>query len=168
MRVVGLDRSPAMLAEMRRLWPAVPALLGDAHRLPFGDGVVDLVLYVTALEFLEDPSRSVAEAVRVARQGIILVVLNQTSLGGLSRRWGPQARQPLLGQVRDWSLAALRTFVRDAAGRRLRNITWTSALFPSCPVRFLAPIPLGEVIGLAAVLTSPAMDAPHATRENPR
>jgi ubiquinone/menaquinone biosynthesis C-methylase UbiE len=153
LRVVGLDRSPGMLAEMRRRAPSIPAILGDAHRLPFGDEAIDLVAYVTALEFLEDPARSLAEAVRVAQQGVILLALNPTSLGGLSRRWGPQTRRPLLGQARDRSLGTLRTLVREAAAPRLQTIFWTSALFPACPSRLFAPIPLGDVIGLAAVLT---------------
>lgn len=159
LRLVGLDRSPGMLAEMRRRAPDIPAVLGDAHCLPFGNGATDLVVYVTALEFLEDPTRSLAEATRVARQGVILVVLNRWSLGGLSRRWGPQSRQPLLSQARGWSLAALRTLVRDSAAWRFRNILWTSALFPGCPSQVLAPIPVGEVIGLAAVLTSTTVGA---------
>jgi SAM-dependent methyltransferase len=159
LKAVGLDRSPGMLAEMRMRGPDIPAVLGDAHCLPFADGAFDLVLYVTALEFLEVPTRSLAEAARVARQGVILVVLNRWSLGGLSRRWGPQSRQPLLSQARDWSLATLRTLVMDSAAWRLRNILWASALFPGCPSRVLAPIPIGEVIGLVAVLTSTAVDA---------
>jgi ubiquinone/menaquinone biosynthesis C-methylase UbiE len=148
-----------MLVEMRRRAPGIPAILGDAHSLPFGDGAVDLVVYVTTLEFLEDPTRSLTEAARVARQGVILLVLSKTSLGGLSRRWGPQARRPLLGQARDYTLAALRTLMGRAAGRRLRKIFWASALFPGCPSRVLVPIPVGDVIGLAAVLTSTPISA---------
>jgi ubiquinone/menaquinone biosynthesis C-methylase UbiE len=158
LKVVGLDRSPGMLAEMRRRAPEIPAILSDAHCLPFGDGAIDLVVYVTALEFLEDPTRSLTEAARVAREGVVLVVLNRWSLGSLSRRWGPQSRQPLLSQARDWSLAALRTLLREAAAQRLRRIFWVSALFPGCPSQVLAPIPTGEVIGLAAVLVLPAAD----------
>ena len=77
LKVIGLDRSPGVLAEMQRRSGRIPGILGDAHRLPFGDGTIDLVLYVTALEFLEDPTRSLAESLRVARQGVILVVLNK-------------------------------------------------------------------------------------------
>jgi ubiquinone/menaquinone biosynthesis C-methylase UbiE len=33
--VVGLDRSPAMLTELRRQHPGLPVVLGDAHALPF-------------------------------------------------------------------------------------------------------------------------------------
>jgi len=150
MRVAGLDRSPAMLREMHRNCPGVPVVLGDADHLPFRDGAVDLALFVTTLEFLDDPPKALAEAVRVARQGIVLVVLNRWSTGGLSRRWGPQARQPLLGRARDYSLWTLRGEVEKAAGARLGVIRWTSMLFPACPWRLHGPVPLGEVIGMAA------------------
>lgn len=75
--------------------------------------------------------------------------------GGLSRRWGLQARRPLLGQAWNYSLASLRASVKKAAGRRLREIRWASTLFPDGLWRIRAPIPLGDVIGIAAVLTAP-------------
>lgn len=154
LRVVGFDRSPAMLAELRRRVPEIPVILGDAHRFPFREGAVDLAVFVTTLEFLEEPEVALSEAVEVSRQGVILVVLNRWSLGGLSRRWGPQAWRPLLGQAWDSSLASLRATVEKAAGRRLREIRWASTLFPDGLWRIRAPIPLGDVIGMAAVLTT--------------
>ena len=154
-QVVGLDRSPAMLWELRRRSPATPAILADAHRLPFGDATVDLVVYVTALEFLEYPAQTLREAVRVARQGLLLVVLNRWSLGGLSRRWGPQAHQPVLGQARDCSLIDLQATVKGGAGQRLREMRWRSTLFPNGAWRLRLPIPLGDVVGLAALISLP-------------
>jgi SAM-dependent methyltransferase len=154
LRVVGLERAPAMLGEVRRNLPGIPAVLGDAHRLPFRDGAMDLALFVTTLEFLDDPEEALAEAVRVARRGLLVVALNRWSLGGLSRRWGPQARQPLLGRARDHSLWSLRVAVQKAAGERLEQIRWTSTLFPACLWRIHAPVPIGEVIGMAAALGS--------------
>jgi ubiquinone/menaquinone biosynthesis C-methylase UbiE len=164
MKVVGLDRSPGMLAEMRRRAADIPAVLSDAHCLPFGEGAVDLVVYVTTLEFLEDPTRSLVEAVRVARQGVILVVLNRRSLGGLSRRWGPQSHQPLLGQARDYSLAALQKMVSRAAGPRFRQLRWSSTLFPARLWALRLSLPLGDVIGLAAALTPPTPSGVKADR----
>lgn len=67
MQAVGLDRAPAMLAEMRRNSPVIPAVMGDAHRLPFQNATVDLVVFLTTLEFLEDPFQALVEAVRVSR-----------------------------------------------------------------------------------------------------
>jgi len=154
LRVVGLERAPAMVEEMRRNFSRIPAVLGDAHRLPFRDGAVDLAVFVTTLEFLDDPEGALAESIRVTRQGIILVVLNRWSVGGLSRRWGPQARQPLLGKARDHSLLSLRAAVEKAAGERMERIRWASTLFPACLWSFRGPVPFGDVVGMAAALGS--------------
>jgi SAM-dependent methyltransferase len=152
-RVVGLDRAPAMLAEVRRHRPDIPVLLGDAHSLPLREGAVDLVVFVTTLEFLDDPPMALAEAARVARQGLVVVALNRWSLGGLSRRWGAQARHSLVSQARDTSVVSLWAMVKAAVGARLQGLQWVSTLFPNGLWRVQAPIPLGEVIGMAARMT---------------
>ncbi len=168
LKVMGLDRSPAMLREMRARRPDISAVLGDAHLLPYRDEAVDLVVFVTALEFLEGPEVALIEAARVARQGMILVTLNRWNLGALSRRWGPQARRPLLGQTRDCSALALRRTLWQVAGGRLRAIHWTSTLFPVCLWKLCAPIPVGDVIGMAALLAPSADGAKGEFRLPPR
>lgn len=159
-RTLGIDRAPAMLSELRQRVPTLPVILSDAHRLPVRRGAVDLVLFVTTIEFLEEPTIALMEAVRVARQGLLVVVLNRWSQGGLSRRWGPQARGSLLGQARDFSLGSLRVLVQKAAGERLQKIHWTSTLFPDGLWWVRAPVPVGDVIGIAAGF------APHQSTEN--
>jgi SAM-dependent methyltransferase len=151
--VVGLDRSPAMLAELRRGHAAIPVVVGDAGRLPVRSGAVDVVVLVTALEFVEDPDAALSEAVRVARRGLVLLLLNRWSLGGLSRRIGPQARRPILSSARDTSLVALRRAVRAAAGERLRSMRWASSLFPDGLWAARCRVPLGDVIGMAVILS---------------
>ncbi len=138
---------------LRRQSPATPAILADAHSLPFGDATVDLVVCVTALGFLEDPVQTLREAIRVARHGLLLVVLNRWSLGGLSRRWGPQAHQPLLGPARDFSLPDLQEIVRLGAEKRLREMRWSSTLFPGGAWRLGLPVPLGDILGVAALVS---------------
>jgi ubiquinone/menaquinone biosynthesis C-methylase UbiE len=162
LRVVGLDRAPAMVAELRQRFPALPGIMGDAHRLPIREQAVDLVVFVTTLEFLEAPTAALADAMRVARQGLLLVVLNRWSLGGLSRRWGRQARQALLGQARDYSLRSLRATVQQAAGTCVHEVRWVSTLFPDGFWRVRAPLPLGEVLGLAVGFAVPAAGRPPA------
>lgn len=157
--VFGLDRSPAMLTEMHARVPTCPVILGDAHHLPVKSGAVDIVVFVTTLEFLEDPTTGLAEAVRVARQGVIMLVLNRWSLGGFSRRWGPQASQLLLSHAHDYSLWSLRALVQDVTGARLHRVQWASTLFPAVLWKVQGRVPLGEVIGMAAVLASPTVDA---------
>jgi hypothetical protein len=119
---VGLDRSPGMLARMQGHRPDVPVMRGDAVDLLIRSRGVEVVLFVTSLEFLAQPQAALAEAARVACSGLILVVLNRWSLGGLSRRVGPQASQPLLGQAHDSSLPVLQRPVRNAAQGRLQRL----------------------------------------------
>jgi len=152
--VVGLDRAPAMLTTLYRLHPDVSAVLGDAHEMPFPDGAFDISVFITTLEFLEHPNIALREAVRVSRSGIIVVVLNKWSVGGISRRWGKQARGCKLKQARDYSLPELAKLVGETASQQLEKTWWTSALFPIGPNELLCPIPIGDVIGLAASLTA--------------
>jgi SAM-dependent methyltransferase len=152
--IVGLDRSPGMLAALQWCEPRILGVQGDAHRLPFRDQAVDVVLFATSLEFLEDPPGALAEAVRVVRHGLTLLVLNRWSLGGISRRIGPQAHQPLLGQARDHSLVSLCTLLRGAAGSRLETLRWNCNLYPGLPWRLRFPVPFGDVLGVTVPPTS--------------
>jgi ubiquinone/menaquinone biosynthesis C-methylase UbiE len=151
--MIGLDRAPAMLADAHRRFPTLPVLLGDAHRLPFRDRSMDVALFVTTLEFLEDPAAALREAVRVARLGVVAMVLNSHSLGGLSRRWGPQSRGELLGEAHDYSSAELRLALEQAAGSRLDAIWSASTLYPDGLSQVIGRVSLGEVIGSAVRLT---------------
>lgn len=151
-RVVGLDRAPAMLAEARRRHPGLPLVQGDAHDLPIQTRAVDLSLFVLTLEFLERPELALAEAVRVANRGVLVLALNRWSRGGFSRRWGADARGALLGRARDFSLPLLRALVSTAAGPRLRKVRWACSLFPGRLARVELQIPLGDVIGVAVEL----------------
>ncbi len=85
LHVVGLDASPAMLAQAR-LRNGTRYLLGDARTLPFEHGQFDLVALITTLEFAADPIQALREAMRVARLGLLLGVLNRQSLLDSLRR----------------------------------------------------------------------------------
>ncbi len=152
LNMIGLDRAPAMLLNARHRFPSLSIVLGDAHHLPFGNLSTDLAIFVTTLEFLEDPISALREAVRVARKGIIALVLNRYSLGGLSRRWGPQSRAALLGQANDYSAHELRYALQQAASSRADTVLMVSTLFPDGLSGSISRIPLGDVIGCAVKL----------------
>lgn len=149
---IGLDRAPAMLEALRKAHPGVPLVLADAHRLPVAHGAVDLCLFVTTLEFLEDPGLALREAAAVARQGIVVLALNRWSAGGLSRRFGTKARRPILGQARDFSLPEPRALLHHTLASRLQHVWWSSTLFPPPCRRLRVPIALGDILGVAAQL----------------
>jgi malonyl-CoA O-methyltransferase len=55
--VVGVDVSPAMLAEARRLVPSVSFAEGDASKLPFDDASFDLVAHQNMIPFPDEVAR---------------------------------------------------------------------------------------------------------------
>jgi len=68
--VIGIDVSPAMLAQARGL----PVARASAQALPFAATTFDLIWSATMLEFVADPVGAVAEMARVLRPGGRLVV----------------------------------------------------------------------------------------------
>lgn len=55
--VVGVDVSPGMLAEARRVSPGLEFVEGDAAKLPFGDDEFDLVAHANMIPFLDETAR---------------------------------------------------------------------------------------------------------------
>ena len=64
-RVMGLEYSPALLAEL----PPGGLVTGDAHDLPLASDSVDVLFYDSVLHHLTDYRRAAAEAARVLRGG---------------------------------------------------------------------------------------------------
>ncbi len=76
-RVTGLDLSEPMLARLIEKAggePPFPLVLGDATRMPFGDGVFDGVYLRWVLHLISDWTVAVAEMARVVRPGGVLLV----------------------------------------------------------------------------------------------
>ena len=144
LHVTGLDTSPAMLAEVRR-YGSPACVLGDALALPFATRAFDLALLVTTLEFVSDARRALAEAIRVARQGVIVGALNRHSLLGLRRRI---SRDRLWKSARLFTPRELTRLTRQAAGARVKALRWRTTLWP-LPGLGALPLPWGGFVGLA-------------------
>ncbi|MBC7227176.1 MAG: class I SAM-dependent methyltransferase [Thermoflexales bacterium] len=150
LRAVGLDRSGPMLAQARML-DSVPLVCGDGHRLPFADGAFDIAMLVTTLEFLERPREALREAVRVARRGLILGVLNRWSLLGLSRRLAGLRRRTVYDTAHFYGVGELKQLLRSVAGEKV-HIQWRTTLFPRGYPSERSRLPWGGFIGMAVVL----------------
>jgi SAM-dependent methyltransferase len=144
----GLDISEPMLNEARRLGGPTRYFPGDALALPVADRSFDLTALITTLEFLPDPARALSEAIRVARQGVLLGVLNRWSLVALQYRL---SGKPMWRSARFFGPWELSRLAQRAAGRRATTITWRTTLWPIPGVRDL-PLPCGGFIGMAVQL----------------
>jgi ubiquinone/menaquinone biosynthesis C-methylase UbiE len=142
---IGLDLSPAMLAEAIRLG-SPPCVLGDALMLPFPNDTFDLVVMITTLEFLADPSQALNEAMRLARSGLILGVLNRHSLLAWQLK---RSREPLWQVARFFTPAELTHLIQRAAGRE-EDVVWRTTLWPLWS-RDLS-LPWGGFVGMAVKL----------------
>jgi SAM-dependent methyltransferase len=78
--ITGLDADPAMLGYARTRGGRERYVEGSALSLPFADASFDRVVSVTALCFVKDWPRALAEIVRVARRRIVVGLLNRHSL----------------------------------------------------------------------------------------
>jgi ubiquinone/menaquinone biosynthesis C-methylase UbiE len=80
-RVVGIDIDPLMVEEARRrgIGSATPVEFrqGDIYEIPFADDAFDGVRAERTFLHLEEPARALAEIVRVARPGGVIVVLDR-------------------------------------------------------------------------------------------
>jgi ubiquinone/menaquinone biosynthesis C-methylase UbiE len=81
LRVTGVDPDREAIDYARAHGsPGETYLAGDARNLPFPDASFDFTLSVTALCFIQDQKRALAEIIRVARKGFALGLLNRHSL----------------------------------------------------------------------------------------
>lgn len=150
---VGFDISAHMLREAKTR-SDVPLVLGEAVRLPFVDGAFDVTSFITTLEFLSRPDAALAEAVRVAREGVVLGVLNRCSGLALRRRLSGLFRPTVYGHARFYSVKELAQRLRSAVDEAA-HVVWVTALYPLWEYRSpswpspLAHLPWGGFIAMA-------------------
>lgn len=147
--VVGVDQSAAMLSEANRR-NGVAYIKGDALALPFADRTFDVVALITTLEFVTDPRQALTEAGRVARQGLLLGVLNRHSL--LTWRYR-RSGKPLWKTARFFTVGELGRLVRASLGERVRSVCWRTTLWP-IEIPIGVPLPWGGFIGMMVSLSA--------------
>ncbi len=150
--VLGVDESAAMLAVARGLGGGPCYVQASALALPLGDRCVDLVAFVTSLEFIADAAAAVHEAARVARQGMLLGVLNLASPLGLARkalalRGSSPYREACF--YTPWQLVRV---LEQSLGTRLGWLEWHTTVWPALVPQAVRCLPFGAFIGAAAGL----------------
>lgn len=137
-RLVGVDISAEMLAEVEEKPPGLSLIQGDMHHLPLPDNTVDAVLAVHVLHLAADWRRVIAEAARVLRPGGVFIRgddwVDPESVFGRLRdalrqkaiALSPQTRPPAAGVSKQQALA-------EWGGAEATTVTaaeWTTWLSP--------------------------------------
>lgn len=153
---IGLDSSLSMLGIVKEKIKGARVFLGAAEYLPFRDNAVDFVCFVTVLEFLAHPAKALQEAVRVAKEGIFLGVLNKFSLLAFQRRMKKPSHKSIYNHARFYTIWDLRKCINQSWPST--RIKWGSVLvFSSKILQFLVKIeeffkfkrnPFGAFLGI--------------------
>jgi ubiquinone/menaquinone biosynthesis C-methylase UbiE len=86
--VIGLDISLPMLRRAKEKFEGYPfyPVLGDISTLPFREDTFDRVVSITAIEFIQNAKKCVAELFRVTKRGGVVAVANLNSLSPWASR----------------------------------------------------------------------------------
>jgi len=72
--VIAVDRSQAMLNEVRKKFKTLDGRIGDAEKLPVENGSVDYVFANMCLHHVENPAAAIIEMARILKAGGRLVI----------------------------------------------------------------------------------------------
>ena len=163
LHVTGLDPSPYMLDVIsNRIGGRVDLHRASPEDLPFEDNAYHYVCILISLEFLEDPSKAIAEACRVGRDRLFLCAVNRYGIRGIQMWVKGKVSRTLFSHARFFSVWELIRIIRRYPGRV--PLVWRTASgyaegegkwvhrsrAPTGPFRWW---PFGTYVGLAATLT---------------
>jgi ubiquinone/menaquinone biosynthesis C-methylase UbiE len=136
-QVVGLDLSAAMLAVAKEKPANTAWIRADAAALPCASREFDLVLSVTALEFVARRQEAVREMWRLVNPGgsLVVAVLNAWSPWAWARRREGQGQETPFSHAHFFTPLEFLSLLRP-----LGKVTWNSSVFVG---------PSGECLALA-------------------
>jgi len=161
-QVTGLEPSPYMLdIASRNLGNRADFHRGYAEDLPFDDNSFNHAMFMTTLEFVEDPGKAIEEACRVAKDRIFLGVLNKYALKGILRRVTGMFSSSIYNRAVFFSVWELKEIVRRVAGDS--PMSWRTICQVPGSSGFLTPwvensgllqrCPFGAFTGMVVTLT---------------
>jgi ubiquinone/menaquinone biosynthesis C-methylase UbiE len=142
-----------MLKEAKKLWKEGRLMRGESCSLPFPSKSIDIVAYITSLEFMPNIRAALLEADRIARKGVIIGLINKWSFSAirrmLQRRLG---RNQYYMNARFYSISDIKRVLAKSSGK-LEIVYWKTTLFPRIFGNFESSIfPFGSFLGIAVRL----------------
>ncbi len=149
----GIDQSSGMLREAKKLWSHGNLLKSEGSYLPFQDKSVDIVAFITSLEFMQDPNAALIEACRVARKGILLGLLNKNSFATLKRKLQPKKQDSVYSQAKLYSISDIQETLDKAIPEKHTIAFWSTTVFPPYLGGLESNLfPFGDFLGVAVKL----------------
>ena len=173
LNVTGIDPSPYMLdIAAAGLGQRIELYRGFAEELPFDDNSFNHACFFTSLEFVDDPTKAVAEACRVAKDKVFIGFLNRYALKGFQRRLQGLFTTTIFNRARFFSIWELKSMVRCMAGPV--PVAWrTVSQLPNASAKLIQAFehsqivqrsPFGAFVGLVVTLVPRFRTRPLAIR----
>ena len=175
--VTGIDPSPYMLDMMSEtLGHRVSLYRGYAEDLPFDDNSFNHACLFTSLEFVDDPSKALEEAFRVAKDRVFIGALNRYALTGIGRRVKGIFTPTIYNRANFFSVWEIKSMARKLLGPvpvRWRTVcqfpgpwgSWMKQLEGSGIVQ---RFPFGTFAGMVVTLVPRFRTRPLAIRYKPK
>mgnify|MGYP001823141292 CR=1 FL=1 len=117
LQLTGIDASPYMLDFARRhLGQRCELYRAQAEDLPFDDNAFNHTIFMTSLEFVDDPRQALAEACRVTKDRLFIGILNRFAIMGLQRRIKGIFQHSIYNRARFFSIWEVKAMVRALVG----------------------------------------------------
>ena len=129
-QLTGVDPSPYMLdIAGKKFGHRVDLHRANAEDLPFDDNAFEYASLCLSLEFTEDPRHALAEACRVAKDGIFVGILNKYSFKAFQRRMKGVFVPTIYNHARFFSIGEITRLFYSLLGNA--PVTWqTTCHFP--------------------------------------
>jgi SAM-dependent methyltransferase len=88
-QVAGIDAAAALVGIAAERTPGADVRVGELERLPWGDDSFDLVTGFSSFQFADPHTRALAEARRVSRNHVAVVVPTRVAEAGITRVFLP-------------------------------------------------------------------------------
>lgn len=159
-QLTGVDASPYMLdIAKKRVGHRVDLHRAYAEDLPFDDNSFDYAAFCLSLEFTEDPRKALAEACRVAKDGVFVGVINKYAIKAVQRRIRGIFKSTVYNRARFFSVGEIKHLFISILGNV--PITWqTTCHFPGKTSliidrfersKFVRSSPFGAFAGIMAL-----------------
>jgi ubiquinone/menaquinone biosynthesis C-methylase UbiE len=127
----GLDLSPLMIRQAKKLWPGADLINGASLSLPLISKSFDVALFITCFEYMKDPLKVLREAERVSRQGIVLGLMNAWSLPTLRRKLQLAfGKNDYYRNAHFYSISEIKNLSKKAFNGSAKVTKWRTTLFP--------------------------------------
>jgi ubiquinone/menaquinone biosynthesis C-methylase UbiE len=149
----GVDISMFMLKEARKIWIQGCLLQCESSHLPFRTKSMDIVVYVTSLEFMPDLDTVLTEAGRVAKKGLVIGLINKWSLPTLRKMLQAKGgRNQFYRNTSFYSICDVKRRLNKAL-KGQKVINWATTVFPRMFGNLESSrVPFGAFLGIAVKL----------------